>query len=198
MARKISYLFFILLFIFYNGGSAIQHKRNGLQVTLTNYNIPLIKLIDSLKVDKKKSKIVVAKTKYILSITYLSKIIKSYPVVLGTNPVDDKLREGDRCTPEGLFKVRDKYPHKSWSKFIWFDYPNEHSRTKFNQAKQNKRIPANATIGGDVGIHGVPRNSDYLIDEKQNWTWGCVSLKTTDINELYDFATIGMVVEIIK
>jgi murein L,D-transpeptidase YafK len=50
-------------------------------------------------------------------------IIKQYPVVLGGNPVDDKLLQGDLCTPEGNFLIHAKYPHKSWEKFIWINYP---------------------------------------------------------------------------
>ena len=163
-----------------------------------NYNIPLDKLVKSLKISKTHARIHISKLKYLLSIQVDKKTIKSYPIVLGTNPVDDKLREGDRCTPEGVFKIRAKYPHESWSKFIWFDYPNESSEKKFNHSKKVKKIPAESTIGGDVGIHGVPDGADYVIDKRQNWTWGCVSLKTNDINELYEFVFIGMIVEIVK
>ena len=90
------------------------------------------------------------------------------------------------------------YPHKSWSKFIWFDYPNDDSYKKHNLAKKNNLIPQNSTIGGDVGIHGVPNGADYFIDTRQNWTWGCVSLKNNDINEIYKFVFVGMIVEIEK
>jgi murein L,D-transpeptidase YafK len=168
------------------------------QNNFVNYNISLQRIIDSLKLNKTHAKIQVSKLKYTLSISIDSKVIKSYPIVLGTNPINDKLREGDRCTPEGRFKIISKYPHKAWSKFIWFDYPNVESYKKHNQAKQNKIIPKNSTIGGEVGIHGVPNGADHAIDEKQNWTWGCVSLKNNDINEIYKFVFIGMVVEIEK
>ena len=30
---------------------------------------------------------------------------------------------GDKCTPEGKFKMITKHPHKEWSKFIWINYP---------------------------------------------------------------------------
>jgi len=163
-----------------------------------NYNISLEKLIDSLKLNKMHVRIHVSKLKYLLSITIDSKIIKTYPLVLGTDPVNNKLREGDRCTPEGKFKIKAMYPHKSWSKFIWFDYPNDDSYKKHNLAKKNKLIPQNSTIGGHVGIHGVPNGADYFIDTRQNWTWGCISLKNKDINEIYNFVFVGMIVEIEK
>lgn len=124
--------------------------------------------------------------------------LKSYPVVFGFNPVDDKLRQGDGCTPEGVFKIRAKYPNKDWSKFIWIDYPNKDSWKKFQQAKDAGIIPKDASIGGDVGIHGVPKGADYAIDEKQNWTLGCISLKNKDIDEIYNFVTNDMLIEIKK
>lgn len=158
----------------------------------------LKKLVDSLKINPRILQISVSKSSQQLYIIYKSKIIKSYSVVFGANTIDDKLRQGDGCTPEGLFKVRTKYPHKDWSKFIWIDYPNKASVMKFNQAIKEGKIPANARIGGDIGIHGVPKGYDSLIDHKQNWTLGCLSLKTNDINEIYPYVFDGMLIRISK
>lgn len=108
-----------------------------------------------------------------------------YDCVLGFNPIDDKKQEGDGCTPEGIFKIRSMYPHKSWDYFIWIDYPNQESWKKFNQRRREGIIGANASIGGEIGIHGVPENSDSLIDNKVDWTLGCISLRESDIKELY-------------
>jgi murein L,D-transpeptidase YafK len=159
---------------------------------------PLKFLLDSLKINPQTLSFIVVKSKYEMSVWHESMKIKTYPVVFGTNPVDDKLREGDRCTPEGKFKIKSKYPHTSWSKFIWIDYPNADSWKKHNAAKKNGLIPQNATIGGEVGIHGVPEDSDFAIDQKNNWTWGCISLKTKDINEIYPYFNKNTVVEIRK
>jgi murein L,D-transpeptidase YafK len=159
---------------------------------------PLKFLIDSLKINSQTLRFLVLKSKYEMSVWHDSIKIKTYPVVFGTNPVDDKLRQGDRCTPEGKFKIRDKYPHADWSKFIWIDYPNADSWKKHNEAKRKGLIPANSKIGGEVGIHGVPEGSDFAIDEKNNWTWGCISLKTKDINEIYPYFNKSTVLEIRK
>lgn len=167
-------------------------------VKLVNYSFPLSHLLDSLHLKKADLRIVVDKSKYLLFVVKGTAIIKSYPVVFGFNATDDKLREGDGTTPEGIFKVRAFYPHKSWSKFIWFDYPNESSWLKHNQAKKQGLIPVDARIGGELGIHGVPSGSDYAIDQKQNWTLGCVSLKNKDVDEIYRFVFVGMEVEILK
>ena len=132
-------------------------------------------------------KVQIDKGDYTLQIFTSDTLVKTYPVVFGGNPVDDKLRQGDQCTPEGVFKMRAKYPHKSWSKFIWIDYPTTASWQKHRQAKKDGLIPQHAKIGGEIGVHGVPEGKDFTIDRRINWTLGCISLKNEDINEIYPF-----------
>lgn len=158
----------------------------------------LNRLIDSLKLDRNKIDVHIEKLSYVMYIVHDSLLLKKYDVVFGFNPKDDKFKQGDGCTPEGVYGIRAKYSHASWSKFIWIDYPNKQSWEKFKKAKMNGLIPKNATIGGEVGIHGVPKGYDYLIDEKENWTLGCISLKTDDINELYDAVSFRTKIYIFK
>ncbi|MCH2196429.1 L,D-transpeptidase [Kordia sp.] len=134
-------------------------------------------------------RILIDKSDYKLSIFAADTLVKEYHVVFGGNPVDDKEKEGDQRTPEGVFGVRDKYPHKKWSKFIWIDYPNAESWKKFNQRKADGVIKEGETIGGEVGIHGVPDGMDAMIDEKRNWTLGCISMKNKDVDEIYPYIT---------
>ncbi len=163
---------------------------------LLNYNKSIAEIISTRTIDKSQTSIAIEKSKYRLTLYYQGKAIKSYPVVFGDNPVGDKFREGDYKTPEGVFKIRDLYPHQKWSKFIWIDYPNEESWTKHLQAKQKGKINWTSSIGGEIGIHGVPQGSDYLIEDRKNWTWGCISLKNKDVDELYNAVQIGTTIEI--
>jgi murein L,D-transpeptidase YafK len=128
----------------------------------------------------------VSKKQYTLKVLCGKTIIKSYPVVLGPNPVDDKRMEGDGCTPEGSFRIQSMYPHNKWSKFMWLNYPTNESYRKHHQAKKEGEIPSNARIGGEVGIHGVKKGQDFLIKMGVNWTKGCISLQNDHIDELYD------------
>lgn len=141
--------------------------------------------------------LLVEKARYRLTVYYGETALKSYPVVLGPDPVSDKRREGDGATPEGVFHLRNLYPHAKWSKFMWVDYPTAESWQRFEAAKAAGEIPADATIGGEIGIHGVPDQDDALIERRVNWTAGCVSLKTADIDELYAVSRKGMLVEIV-
>ena len=163
-----------------------------------NKNIPLKTLIDSLGISSKSLSIYIDKSDYKLSIISDESVIKEYHVVFGGNPVDDKLMQGDQCTPEGTFSVRDFYPHKSWSKFIWIDYPNAASWKKHALAKEKGQIPSDANIGGEIGIHGVPDGFYHAIALRQNWTLGCVSMINADVNEIFPYVFVGMIVTISK
>jgi murein L,D-transpeptidase YafK len=168
------------------------------QNVLINHDLDLGYLLSSLSLPAENLRIEVDKSDYVLSILSDSIVVKQYPVVFGGNPVDDKLRQGDRCTPEGRFRVIAKYPHRSWNKFIWFDYPNEESWEKHRRAKRKGTIPQSAKIGGEVGIHGVPRGTGAMIDLRINWTLGCIALKNKDIDEFYPYIREGTLVVIKK
>jgi murein L,D-transpeptidase YafK len=109
--------------------------------------------------------------------------LKTYTIVLGNDPYNDKLRQGDTCTPEGVYRVVTKYPHRKWTYFILLDYPNTQNWLKFGRAKQSGRLPKDADIGGAVGIHGT--EDDAKNRAGQNWTKGCVSLVNRDLEEIY-------------
>jgi murein L,D-transpeptidase YafK len=131
----------------------------------------------------KPTTIVVRKNARKLTVYYGLTKLKTYPVVLGANPVNDKLCQGDSCTPEGIYHVVTKFEHPKWSKFILLDYPNTKNWLKFARAKKKGRIPYDSDIGGQIGIHGTEDDLKNLCGE--NWTWGCVSLLNNHIEEIY-------------
>ncbi|WP_430907995.1 L,D-transpeptidase family protein [Maribacter sp. 2-571] len=159
--------------------------------------VTLKKLLDSVYSHGETLKIKIDKSELTLQLLADSLVIREYPIVLGTDPVADKRMQGDRATPEGDFKVRAFYPHKSWSKFIWIDYPTAESYRKHRAAKAEGTIPKNASIGGEIGIHGVPNNNNRLIAEKQHWTWGCISMTNPDVEELFTIVYEGMPITIV-
>ena len=155
------------------------------------------KLLNDDELNTKDVSLYVEKAASRLTLFHLGKAVKSYDIVLGTNPEGDKRREGDLKTPEGVFKVRDLYPHDTWSKFIWLDYPTSDSWRKHFAAKFSGQIGLLSTIGSEVGIHGVPEGADQWIADQKNWTWGCVSLTNADVNEIYKVIGRDTVIEIV-
>lgn len=147
---------------------------------------------------KKDLKIRINKSAYTLKVFHKDSLLITYPCVFGFNAVDDKHREGDGCTPEGTFKIRSMYAHHSWSYFIWIDYPNKESWRRFKERRAQGIIDNEATIGGEIGIHGVPGDADDLINNKTNWTLGCISLKKAHITDLYKSINATTLIEIVK
>lgn len=142
--------------------------------------------------------IVIEKAKYELSLYDDNGWYATYPVVFGNKDLKDKMREGDRETPEGNFTIISKKIHDKWDRFMMLDYPTQESYEKFNERKAKGLIPKNATIGGGVGIHGTWPKEDYAIDRYDNWTQGCISMKNPDVEELYNLVPVGTKVVIKK
>ncbi len=135
--------------------------------------------------------ILVDKTNYLVAIIYKKKRIRQYRAVFGPDRLKDKMREGDRSTPEGMFRIVEKRDHNIWQKFMLLDYPTSESYDRFYERKAQHLIPSSARIGGAIGIHGIFANGDKLVDMGVGWTDGCVSLKSTDIVDLYRFVKNG-------
>jgi len=142
--------------------------------------------------------IVIDKSDYELNVYDSKGWFATYPVVFGNGSLEDKKMEGDRNTPEGAFHIVSKRVHDRWDRFMALDYPTTDSYEKFRIRKMKGEIPANARIGGGVGIHGTWPHDDYIIDRYKNWTMGCISMKNTDVEDLYSYVPTGTKVIIRK
>lgn len=142
--------------------------------------------------------ITIDKSDYALSVYDSKGWYATYPVVFGNNTLEDKKMEGDKNTPEGTFRIISKRIHEKWYRFMAIDYPTRESWEKFKKRKQKGEIPASASIGGSIGIHGTWPREDFVVDKYQNWTLGCISMKRDDVDEIYDFTPVGTQVTIRK
>jgi murein L,D-transpeptidase YafK len=143
-------------------------------------------------------RIVVDKSSYELYVYDAKGWYATYPVVFGNRSLDDKKMEGDRKTPEGTFHIAAKKYHNKWSRFMALDYPTRQDLQKFEERKRRGEIPANATPGGAIGIHGTWPHEDFVVDRYNNWTNGCISLKREDVEELYNYVPVGTPITIRK
>lgn len=143
-------------------------------------------------------KIVVVKSKRRLMLNSQGKLVRVYRVGLGLSPVEDKVKEGDRRTPEGTFYVFTKNDKSNYYLSLGLSYPNAEDAERglrdglidpeqYNQilAAIRKKLapPQNTPLGGEIYIHGNGSRSD--------WTWGCVALDDEDIRELFNVVPIG-------
>jgi murein L,D-transpeptidase YafK len=148
-------------------------------------------------------RIVILKGQRRLDLYSSTKLIRSYKVGLGLNPVPDKEREGDRATPEGDFFIFTKNPKSAFHLSLAISYPNiedaerglktglisRAQRDAIVRAIKRKQAPPQYTpLGGLIYIHGHGASSD--------WTWGCVALENADIEVLYRAIPVGTPVTI--
>jgi murein L,D-transpeptidase YafK len=147
--------------------------------------------------------IAVTKSKRRLRLYSAGKLVREYRVGLGLSPIEDKIKAGDRRTPEGEFYICRKNPKSKFYLSLELSYPNKRhadrgltdgliSRAQYNQiitALQSKGVPPqNTNLGGEIFIHGNGSGSD--------WTWGCVALEDRDVKELFDIIPVGTPVTI--
>ncbi|HKA18880.1 MAG TPA: L,D-transpeptidase family protein [Blastocatellia bacterium] len=147
--------------------------------------------------------IIVIKSKRVLELYSSGRLIKKYRVGLGLSPEEDKVRAGDRRTPEGEFYICLKNPRSQFYLSLQLSYPNakhaarglrdglitpEQYHQTLNALNRKRVPPQNTRLGGELFIHGNGSQND--------WTWGCVALDDGDMRELYDAISIGTPVTI--
>ncbi len=111
---------------------------------------------------------------------------------LGKNWVGLKRVKGDMATPEGMYKITQKFDSRKtrFYKALLLNYPNEEDTARFKAEKANGSLPSDAKIGGLIEIHG---NGGKGID----WTEGCVALTDREMDLIYKVARVGTPVTIV-
>lgn len=157
----------------------------------------------ALKLPLKNPRIVIMKSERRLELFSGDAVVRRYKIGLGLSPVEDKVRQGDRRTPEGEFYVFTKNDKSAFYLSLGLSYPNIEDaerglRDKLISRRQHDVIvraikrkatpPQNTALGGDIYIHGNGASTD--------WTWGCVALENADMKELFDAVTVGTPVTI--
>lgn len=136
----------------------------------------------------------VKKSTHTLEVYAGTGLVKTYKVSTGFGGLGPKTREGDGRTPVGRYHIVKHMP-SHLRLFMLLDYPNDTDRARFEGAKARGELPANATIGGDVGIHGEPPWAKPI--RKETYTsHGCVVLTDAEIDELASRVPDGTVVDI--
>ncbi|MEO2166671.1 MAG: L,D-transpeptidase [bacterium] len=98
-----------------------------------------------------------------------------------------KRHEGDRRTPQGLYRVVGKRPHARWARFLLLDYPNPADVEAHGAARRAGTIENG--VGGAIGIHGT--DAPLLNRAHVDWTLGCISLRDSEVRELDRDVPVG-------
>jgi murein L,D-transpeptidase YafK len=140
--------------------------------------------------------IIVDKSDYELKVYDDEGWYATYPIVFGSKDLSDKMREGDKRTPTGTFKIVLKKIHKKWGPELLLDYPTPESYKRFNERKQRGLIPRTARIGDGIAIHATRPEEEWTVDNFFNWTDGCVSVKYSEMQDLFSYIPVGTTVTI--
>jgi murein L,D-transpeptidase YafK len=123
-------------------------------------------------------------------------LVRRYRVAIGPGGAGPKLREGDKVTPTGRYHVVDGVPSQ-FHVFMRLDYPNADDWARFNKLKAEGKLPKDARIGGDIGIHGAPPAPEWKSMHKTvDWTLGCIAVDDAEIEEIDRLVPGGTIVDI--
>lgn len=169
--RKIGVVILVVGLLLFSGGIALAERRFSPSET-------------------KADKILVEKSVRRLSLMRDGKILKTYKIALGPNPVGPKTEQGDGKTPEGNYIIDGRNPHSAYHLSLHISYPNAQDKAR---AKDLGVSP-----GGAIMIHGLPNGMDWLgsLQEMIDWTQGCIALTNSEIEEVWRRVPDGTEVEI--
>jgi murein L,D-transpeptidase YafK len=134
--------------------------------------------------------IVVVKSARTMTLESNGRILKTYKIALGGQPVGAKQRQGDRKTPEGKYVIDAKNEHSQFFMALRLSYPNAADRAHARSL--------GAGPGGDVEIHGLGKQYGWIGPRHRlvDWTDGCIAVTNEEIQEIFGLVPVGTRVEI--
>lgn len=157
----------------------------------------------------------VNKKKRVLTVREGDRVRATFPIALGRGGPGDKRKLGDRKTPVGTYRIVGVDNGTAFDTFLRLNYPNVKdafyglktrliSRREFDRivtALRNHQVPPqNTRLGGAIGIHGLGEETPEKvhIQNKLDWTQGCIALRNHDLHELRSFVDVGTRVVIVE
>ncbi|MFZ0500908.1 MAG: L,D-transpeptidase family protein [Steroidobacteraceae bacterium] len=119
------------------------------------------------------------------------RIVRSYKVALGRDPVGPKERNGDFRTPEGRYTLARRNPRSEYFLSIEISYPNAQDMAR---ARVHHWEP-----GGSIMIHGLPNRlkSSPWYYQHNDWTDGCIAVSDADMVEIWLLTRDGTPIDIL-
>ncbi len=135
-------------------------------------------------------RVVVEKAKRSMHLVQNGRVLKSYRVALGQDPVGHKVQQGDSRTPEGVYIIDFRREQSRFNLALRVSYPNAQDR-QFAAAR-------GVDPGGEIYIHGQPNggvNPARLVNGR-DWTDGCIAVTNPEMSEIWALVRDGTPVEI--
>jgi L,D-peptidoglycan transpeptidase YkuD (ErfK/YbiS/YcfS/YnhG family) len=149
---------------------------------------------ETIKESKRKSSNVIIVDKFAAKCYLYSsgKLAYTWDAELGKNWIGDKLKKGDKATPEGVYRVTIKKSGRNttYYKALAINYPNDEDRKRYAKNKKRGVIPQSSEIGGNIEIHGGGGKGVH-------WTDGCVALTNKEMDRIFEQVSVGTPVVIV-
>lgn len=135
-------------------------------------------------------RIVVIKQERRMRLMRQGKVLREYEVALGREPVGHKQREGDRRTPEGVYRIDTRNSKSAFYRSLRISYPSVQDRLR--AAKRG------VSPGGAIMIHGLPNGRGAVGRKHLNddWTDGCIAVTNEEMDEIWQAVPVGVPIEI--
>lgn len=117
--------------------------------------------------------------------------VRTYRIALGGGGLAPKRREGDRRTPEGLYRIEGRNPRSAYHLSLRISYP---AARDIAHAKKRGVPP-----GSDIMIHGLPNGKGWIgaNHRRFDWTDGCIAVTDAEIEEIWAAVPDGTPIEIL-
>lgn len=135
-------------------------------------------------------RVLVEKSKRLLTLYRADQPLKQYRVSLGGNPLGHKVQEGDSRTPEGHYLIDFRKADSSYYRALHISYP---SPADTDAARARGVAP-----GGAIMIHGIRNGLGWIgrLHRLLDWTAGCIALTDPEMRELWEAIADGTPIEI--
>lgn len=135
------------------------------------------------------TKVLVLKGERRLLLLNGEKVLQSYVVALGRDPIGPKMHQGDGRTPEGEYTIDWRQLNSQYYRALHISYPN----------RQDVELARDMGVqaGGMIMIHGQPSQFDVrYLKLEHDWTQGCIAVSNVVMDELWSSVRDGTPIEI--
>lgn len=132
------------------------------------------------------TRIMVHKEARRMELWHHDRVLRSFDIQLGRNPVGHKRMRGDGRTPEGEYFIDRRNPRSQFHLSLGISYPDTNDRRVATEAGVNP--------GGDIFIHG--RGPEFR-RARGDWTEGCIAVSDREIEVIYAMVRDGTPITIL-
>jgi murein L,D-transpeptidase YafK len=129
--------------------------------------------------------VVVHKKERILELLRDGRVIESFPIALGPNPVGPKRKEGDGRTPEGVYTLDWRTAYSQYYRAMHISYPRDDDLTH--------AVRWGVPPGGLIMLHGLPNGvpAARVGHPWSDWTNGCIAVTNEEMDRIWSMVDDG-------